>query len=130
MRTSGALSVDQLAIDTIRTLAMDAVETAKPGHPDTRMTELLEEADQAYRAFVLLPSVRARVSVEAASPIGWDRYVETTGARIAMVSFGGAAPYKDLFRHFGFTAAQVLAASKQQIEQHKEIKREPADSVA
>ena len=47
-----------------------------------------------------------------------------------MVSFGASAPYKDLFRHFGFTVAQVLAASKQQIEQHKEIHREPADIVA
>src|SRR5437868_12454812 len=37
MRTSGAVSVDQLAIDTIRTLAMDAVETAKSGHPGTPM---------------------------------------------------------------------------------------------
>ena len=57
-------------------------------------------------------------------------YVGTMGTRIAMVSFGASAPYKDLFRHFGFTVADVLAVSKQQIEQHKEIKREPADSVA
>ena len=92
--------------------------------------ELFEEADQAYRDFVLPPAVRARVSVEAASPIGWDRYVGATGTRIAMVSFGASAPYKDLFRHFGFTAAHVLAAAKQQIEQHKEIHREPADIVA
>ena len=79
---------------------------------------------------MLPPAVRARVSVEAASPIGWDRYVGNTGRRIAMVSFGASAPYKDLFRHFGFTAADVIAAAKQQIAQHKEIQREPADIVA
>ncbi len=92
--------------------------------------ELFEAEDQAYRDFVLPPSVRARVSVEAASPIGWDRYVGNTGARIAMVSFGASAPYKDLFRHFGFTAEHVIAAAKEQIEQHKESKREPAAIVA
>ena len=97
MRAYGTDSMDQLAIDTIRTLAMDAVQAAESGHPGTPM---------------------------ALAPVG------TTGARIAMVSFGASAPYKDLFRHFGFTVAHVLAVSKRQIEQHKEIHREPADIVA
>jgi transketolase len=68
--------------------------------------------------------------VEAASPLGWDRYVGSRGTRIGMVSFGASAPYKDLYQHFGFTVAHILDAAKQQIEQHKEIHREPADSVA
>ena len=81
-----------------------------------------------------IPTIRhgrtATASVEAASPIGWDRYVGPTGTRIAMLSFGASAPYKDLFRHFGFTVSHVIAAAKQQIEQHKENHREPADIVA
>jgi transketolase len=47
-----------------------------------------------------------------------------------MVTFGASAPYKDLYQHFGFTVEHILAAAKQQIEQHKEIQREPAESVA
>ena len=89
--------------------------------------ELFEEQDQAYRDFVLPPRVAARVSVEAASPIGWDRYVGLSGARIAMMSFGASAPYKDLFRHFGFTAEHVLAAARDQIQRHQERRREPAE---
>jgi len=92
--------------------------------------ELFEAQDEAYRDSVLPPAVGARVSVEAASPIGWDRYVGREGARIGMVSFGASAPYKDLYRHFGFTVEHVLAAAKQQIEQHKELHREPAEIIA
>ena len=92
--------------------------------------ELFEDEDQAYRDFVLPPTVRARVSVEAASPIGWDRYVGATGTRVAMLSFGASAPFGDLYRHFGFTVERVLAAARDQIERHKERHRESSEIVA
>jgi transketolase len=92
--------------------------------------ELFEEQDQAYRDSVLPPRVRARVSVEAASPIGWDRYVGFSGERIAMMSFGASAPYNDLYRHFGFTVERVLTAARDQIKKHKERSRESAEIVA
>jgi len=88
--------------------------------------ELFEETDQAYRDSVLPPAIKARVSVETASPMGWDRYVGPTGARIAMTSFGASAPYKDLFQHFGFTVEHVVAVAKEQIAKHKERHRESA----
>ena len=128
MPTSATDSMDQLAIDTIRTLAMDAVEAAKSGHPGTPMA-LAPVIYTLWQRFL-------RFDPDNPSWPNRDRfvlsagYVGTTGTRIAMVSFGASAPYKDLFRHFGFTVARVLAASKQQIEQHKEIKREPADIFA
>jgi transketolase len=92
--------------------------------------ELFEEQDQAYRDFVLPPKVHARVSVEAASPIGWDRYVGASGERIAMMSFGASAPYNDLYRHFGFTVERVLAAARDQAYKDKERSRESAEIVA
>ena len=51
-----------------------------------------EAQDKAYRDSVLPPSVTARVAVEAASPLGWDRYAGATGEIIAMRSFGASAP--------------------------------------
>ncbi len=77
--------------------------------------ELFEEQDQAYRDSVLPPSVTPRVSVEAASVIGWDRYVGATGARIGMTSFGASAPIDALMSNFGFTVEAVLAAAKEQL---------------
>jgi transketolase len=77
--------------------------------------ELFEQQAQAYRESVLPPGITARVSVEAGSVIGWDRYVGMYGAKIGMHSFGSSAPIKDLMKKFGFTAENVLAAAKEQI---------------
>ena len=77
--------------------------------------ELFEQQDQAYRDSVLPPDVTARVSVEAGSVIGWDRYVGMAGTRIGMETFGASAPIDDLMRKFGFTAENVLAAAKRQL---------------
>jgi transketolase len=78
--------------------------------------ELFEQQDQAYRDSVLPPGITARVSVEAGSVIGWDRYVGASGARIGMHTFGASAPIKDLLEKYGFTPAKVLVAAKDQIE--------------
>ena len=75
---------------------------------------------QAYRDSVLPPAVTARVSVEAGSVIGWDRYVGRDGAKIGMNGFGASAPIKDLLKKFGFTPDKVLAAAKEQIAQVEE----------
>jgi transketolase len=82
--------------------------------------ELFEEQDLAYRNSVLPPAVIARVSVEAGSVIGWDRYVGATGARIGMHTFGASAPIDDVMKKFGFTTAHVIAAAKAQIAAAKE----------
>jgi len=83
--------------------------------------ELFESQDQAYRDQILPPSIAARVSVEAGSVIGWDRYVGATGARLGMRSFGASAPIADLLLKFGFTAKAVTAAAKIQIANHPRI---------
>jgi transketolase len=78
--------------------------------------ELFEEQDKGYRDAVLPPSVTARVAVEAASPLGWDRYAGHPGDIIAMHSFGSSAPIGPLMKKFGFTADHVYEAARRQIE--------------
>jgi transketolase len=77
--------------------------------------ELFDRQDPAYRDEVLPPSVPARVSVEAAATLGWDRYVGAQGATIGMHGFGASAPAKDLMKEFGFTPEKVAEAAKAQI---------------
>jgi transketolase len=77
--------------------------------------ELFERQDEAYRESVLPAAVTARVSVEAAAALGWDRYVGSHGAIIAMRSFGLSAPGKVAQSHFGFDVDHVLAAARQQL---------------
>ncbi len=81
--------------------------------------ELFEQQDQAYRDSVLPPAIKARVSVEQASVMGWDRYVGASGSIIGMHSFGSSAPLKDLLKKFGFTPEKVLEAARHQVEIHK-----------
>ena len=77
--------------------------------------ELFEQQPQQYRDEVLPPHIKARVSVEAGSVIGWDRYAGSSGAKIGMHTFGSSAPLKDLLRKFGFVPEHVLAAAKAQL---------------
>ena len=74
---------------------------------------LFDAQDQAYRDSVLPPSVRARVTVEEASPIGWERYAGTDGVVLAMNTFGESAPMKVVMEHFGFTVEHVIKAAKE-----------------
>jgi transketolase len=80
--------------------------------------DLFERQDEAYRESVLPAAVLARVSVEAAAPLGWDRYVGGHGTIIAMRSFGLSAPGLAVQAHFGFTVDHVLAAARQQLALH------------
>lgn len=74
--------------------------------------ELFEAQPKAYRDSVLPPAVSARVSVEAASPFGWERYVGPTGAIIGLNHFGSSAPGPVVMEHFGFTVEHVVATAK------------------
>jgi transketolase len=77
--------------------------------------ELFEDQPQAYRDEVFPPGVTARVAVETASPLGWDRYAGPTGEILAMRSFGASAPAKDLLARFGFTVDHVIEAARRQL---------------
>jgi transketolase len=68
--------------------------------------------DQAYRDSVLPPAVRARVAVEAASPLGWHRWVGDHGDVVAMEGFGASAPAGALYKHFGFTGENVATRAR------------------
>ena len=74
--------------------------------------ELFEAQSTDYRDSVLPPSVRARVSIEAGSPFGWERYVGPGGAILGVRRFGASAPGPIVMAHFGLTVDHVVAAAK------------------
>jgi transketolase len=115
----GTGSEVSLCVEAYETLKQDGIPARVVSMPSW---ELFEQQDQAYRNSVLPPDVTARVSVEAGSVIGWDRYVGMTGARIGMHTFGSSAPITDLMKKFGFTREKVLAAAKEQIAEHRSQK--------
>jgi transketolase len=75
--------------------------------------DIFEHQSREYRDSVLPPSVTARVSVEQASTLGWDRYVGSQGKIIGMHTFGASAPLKELQKKFGFEPDKVVATVKE-----------------
>src|SRR5213594_4325532 len=80
--------------------------------------EIFDRQTQEYRDSVLPSNVKARVAVEQASTLGWERYVGTSGQVIGMHTFGASAPLKELQRKFGFEPGQVVAAAREQLRKH------------
>jgi transketolase len=78
--------------------------------------DIFERQDDNYKDAVLPPEIGARVAVEQAATLGWDRYVGRMGTTVTMHTFGASAPLRDLLKKFGFTPESVYHAAKQQIE--------------
>jgi len=81
--------------------------------------DLFEKQRDAYKNQVLPPAVKARVSVEQASTLGWSKYVGPSGKMIGMHSFGASAPAKDVQKKFGFTVEHVVETVREAIAQSK-----------
>jgi transketolase len=68
-------------------------------------------AAPAERRAAVIGDAPVRVAVEAAVRQGWDAIIGSDGAFVGMTGFGASAPYKDLYAHFGITAAAVANAT-------------------
>ena len=75
-----------------------------------------EKQSDAYKELVLPKAVKARVSIEMASEIGWDRYVGLDGKAMSMSTFGASAPLAGLQSKFGFTLENVVKTAKSLLE--------------
>ncbi len=93
-----------LTLEAWQGLAEKGVRTRVVNMPSW---ELFEMQKEGYRKEVLPPEVKARVSVEAGSTMGWHRYTGTDGRIIGIDRFGASAPYRVLFERFGFTAENI-----------------------
>jgi transketolase len=72
--------------------------------------ELFAKQDQAYRESVLPKNVTKRLSVEAGSGLGWERFADRS---ISIERYGASSPYKTIFEHLGFTVENVIAKAKE-----------------
>ncbi len=79
---------------------------------------LFERQDDAYREQVFPDAVRARLAVEQAGALGWDRYVGHDGGTITMKTFGASAPLAKLQEKYGFTVDNICAVARDLIEKN------------
>ncbi|WP_186064937.1 transketolase [Burkholderia gladioli] len=102
----------QLAVKARETLQAQGVPTAVVSMP-CRL--LFEEQDAAYRRAVLGDSP-ARVAVEAAVELGWERYLGPEGRFVGMHDFGESGKYEAVYRKFGITAEAVVQAAREVLD--------------
>ena len=98
-----------LAVDAYEELRGEGIRARVVSLPSWYLFDL--EPDD-YRESVLPAAVTARVAVEQASTLGWDRYVGPGGRIIGMHTFGASAPLKEVERKFGFTPQRVAETAR------------------
>jgi transketolase len=99
-----------IALDARKELQAQGIPTAVVSMP---CWSLFDAQPEDYRKAVL--GTAPRVAVEAAVRLGWDRYIGETGGFVGMSSFGASGPAGELYKHFGITAANVVAAVKERL---------------
>ncbi len=78
--------------------------------------ELFEQQPQEYKDSVLLPSVKARVSIELGVKQGWEKYTGDSGESISIEKFGASAPIDILMEKYGFTVENIVETAKKVIK--------------
>jgi transketolase len=100
-----------LAVDAQKVLAERGVSSRVVSIP---CFELFLAASPDHRR-TIIGDAAVKLGVEAAVRQGWDAIIGTDGAFVGMSTFGGSAPYKDLYKHFGITAERVAEVALQEL---------------
>jgi len=108
----GTGSEVSLCVSAYEQLHAEGIKVRVVSMPSMTLFESYCAANPGYREEVLPSSVRARVAVEAGSPLGWHRYVGSHGRVVAMNSYGTSAPAAQAMKKFGFTVEAVVAAAR------------------
>ncbi len=78
--------------------------------------EVFRRQPREYREEVLPPRIRARVAIEAAVPLGWERWVGDRGVTLGIERFGASAPYQEIYARFGLTPEAVVESARQSLQ--------------
>ncbi len=99
----------ELIVNAQKELATQGIDTRVVSMPSW---ELFAEQSQEYRDTVLPPHVKARLAVEAGSPLGWHRWTGDSGDILGIEKFGASAPCEELYRQYGLTVENIVARAK------------------
>ncbi|APB72065.1 transketolase [Paenibacillus peoriae] len=99
----------QLAVKAQEALAEQGIQVRVISFPSW---DLFEKQDKAYKDSVLLPEVKARLAVEMAYPLGWEKYVGDQGDILGISTFGASAPGDRVIKEYGFTVENVVSRVK------------------
>ncbi|HXO98204.1 MAG TPA: transketolase C-terminal domain-containing protein, partial [Chthoniobacterales bacterium] len=106
----GSGSEVSLAVQAYEQLLAEGVRVRVVSMPSW---DIFEHQTQQYRDSVFPPNVKARVAIEQASTLGWERYVGQDGRVIGMHTFGASAPLKELQKKFGFEPDHMVSVARE-----------------
>jgi transketolase len=114
--SGGAPRAILIASGTELSVALEAAERMETSGTPTRVVSLpswylFARQDREYRDAVLPPAVTARVSIEAGSTFGWERWTGGQGRAIGLDHFGASAPAERLFEEFGLGVNELVEAA-------------------
>ena len=81
--------------------------------------EIFAAQPTEYLERVLPPGIKTRVSIEAASTLGWERYVGLDGVAMGIPHFGASAPAGVLYQQFGLTAERMAEEAEKLVNRRK-----------
>ena len=100
--------------------AADALDGVRVRVVSMPCMDTFTNTDEAYQEQVLPAACRARIAVEAASPLGWDRWIGRDGVFVGMETFGESGPAPEVYAHFGITAERVAELGRAAVKRAKE----------
>ena len=77
-------------------------------------TESIDKQSKEYREKII-DKESIKISIEAGSIIGWEKYVGPNGISLGMKSFGKSAPYKKIYEHFNLTSENIVKLTRKML---------------
>jgi transketolase len=116
-----------LCVDAQKDLQRNGVRARVVSMPSW---ELFAAQRHEYREFVLPKDIKKRVTVEAASPMGWERWAGSGGIIIGIDHYGASAPGEEILRRFGFTSENVTSTALHLLDRSVESKLKEKAAIA
>ncbi len=100
-------------------IAIEALNKLKQANINSKIVsmpcqELFDKQPKEYREKVIEKNSK-KISIEASSIFGWEKYVDSDGTSLGLKSFGKSAPYKEIYENFNLTSDSVVMVAKKML---------------
>ncbi|AEA81905.1 transketolase [Candidatus Pelagibacter sp. IMCC9063] len=102
----------EIAVEASQQLTKENIHSKVVSMP---CQELFEQQESSYKKN-LLEETTAKISIEAASTMGWKKYTGNQGVELGIDTFGKSAPYKKIYEHFKLTSNNIIQQAKKIIQ--------------
>ncbi len=119
-KTNSSPEITLIASGSEVEIAIEALKKLKDNNINSKVVsmpcqELFDKQPREYREKVISKNSK-KISIEASSVFGWEKYVDSDGASLGLKSFGKSAPYKSIYQDFNLTSDAVVMIAKKMLD--------------